>query len=297
MPDKKQPTENARIGHNSSARVGILTVGIDEVTVWPPAQEQADDVIDSDIDEEVTVLKEAGQRRPLPARIGADGKIEIVAAAHVLRAIERFDKLYPENVRGVEVRVHKDLTDGDAFRILAQDADPVASSSLARGLLYMRAVDQFGSEAAVTIGCRVSKSTVSKNLDVARAHAIVRQKVHIGREINQRDGMWLMRVVGREPDGKDAPNAEDRAKVLETLGTLKVAPANKLFAQLRAALKVEKPHRGEQVLRHGDREIARTREKKGQIVRIDLADVGDIELDTIVGVLREALAIARRKLI
>jgi hypothetical protein len=297
---KTTASQAASLGHNQPPLdTGLVTVALDELSVWPVAQEQADDVTEDVIDVEVAILAEAGQRVPLSARQTENGQIEVVAAAHVLTAIRRHNELYPEKPLKVEVRVLQMRNAATPFRTLAQQIEPShAASSLARGRFYLHAVAAFGDEAAVAKHCRVSAGAISKNLDVVRAHAHVKDKVLIARDISQRDGMWLMKVIGRDDAGTKAKDAEARANVLAAIAALPATnplPAAKLFAQLRTAERGAKASKADRWLHHGDRAVARMRVKKGQIVGIDLADVGDIELDTLMGIIREELASARRK--
>lgn len=292
-PTKGSPKGEAGIGHNSGFTSRVQIVPLAKIEIWLPAQEQANDVLPDVIEEEVGILAEAGQRAPVPARRRSDGRIEVVASAHVVTAVSRYIELNPERRDGVEVRVFERLDDAAAYRLLAQQIEPAyAASSLARGQFYMRAVEQFGNEAEAAKACRTSKASVSKNLDVVRACAIVGDKVLIRRDIAQRPASWLMGVVGREPDGSDAPDPAARSTVLAALDHLDVAPASRIFAALRAATKIETPRRAGSVLSHGGREIGHVRHKKDGAIRIDLDDLGDTELEIVVELIREKLASA-----
>lgn len=295
--------DRGRIGDNSKADPGqpaiqIQTVAVESLSVWEPAQEQANDCHPHTLQTEADIVSVAGQRVPVPAREREDGSIEVIGKAHIVDAVRRYNQQHSDAVVGVQVRVYRSCSDEQAFGLLAQDAEPGHEpSSLARGQLFMRAIARFGGIEEAAAKCRVSKAAVSKNLDVARCIPIVGEKVQVQRDISQRDATWVMQVVGREADGSDAPDQGVRSAVLTHIATAELAPAKKLFAALRTVVSgsaAARPRKGQLSLVHEGREIGTVLPKKGGVVVINLVGTGDVELDTVMALVREAMELTRR---
>ena len=180
---REELNAEGNIGHNSGINaMRVETLPLDKITVWQPAQELADDVQQIDIDNEREIIKESGQKVPLPARQREDGCVEVVAQAHVLHALRDIGSSDPT----VSVRIFPSMSDAAAFKLLSQNAEPgVVASPLARGQLLASAVKHFKTEAAAAKGCGVAKSTISKRLDVTRAAKLLGGKVTVARDIDQ----------------------------------------------------------------------------------------------------------------
>jgi len=139
----------------------------------------------------------------------------------------------------------------------------------------------------------VHKSTISRRLDVVRAIDILGDRIVVKRDVRQRDASWFVQTIGREPGLADAPDPDMAAKVLVVASSLPPMHAKPLFAELRAAAKAERPQPNLTPLAHAGHAIGSIRRKSGDKIRIDLTDAGDVELDTLIDLLREALARVR----
>ncbi|QFI62665.1 hypothetical protein D0Y83_04780 [Qipengyuania flava] len=286
---------HGEIGHNSGANaMRIETLPLGKVVVWEPAQDLADDVQQIDIENEREINLASGQRAPLPARLRDDGCIEVVAQAHVLKALESAEK----SDAMVSVRIFPKMSDAAAFKLLSQHAEPGAVASLlARGQLLASAVKHFKTEAAAADGCGVAKSTISKRLDVIRSAKLLGDKVIVLRDIDQRSASWLMSAVGRgqKPNPDKFPH---RARLLDAIETVPRGSAKQVFAALRRAIKEEaqaKPRKGITGLTYGETPIGELRRMKNGDLRISLVGAGQVGAEDLVAILREAIAAARRE--
>lgn len=298
----KRPADKLAGKHKAVSKLtgGMISVASNDVTIWQGVAQLAHDIDPVDLAHELEFLEMAGQKVPVIARQFDVGKVEAIGKVYLVEAIRIYNEKHPDAPLDVVVSI-QECDDARAYRIVAQEleAGPTVSS-LERGLFYQRAIDVFGSEANVARECRVPKGTVSKNLDVARAIPVVGRKVLIPRDIAQRDAMWLMSIVGRRQNGADAPDPEKRAKLLAAIDAVDLGHAKMIFRALKATLKENKPKKGLAHLEHRGKDIGTIRRagKEGPI-RIDLIDSGDVMLDDLVAVLREAIedADARHDLI
>ena len=287
----------AAIGHNSEERPSgrPQSVRLDHIVIWPPAEAEIKDLTEAAIDAEIEIFSTAGQRCSAIGRERPDGKIEVVAKAFVVEAARRYAAINQSSEHTVDVIIHR-LDDERAFRFLAQDVEAGPDwTSLARGRIFLSAVEKFGSVQAAAEACRVSKAAVSKNLDVARCIAVVGAKVAVQRDIAQRDAAWLMSVVGRELDGSDASNTAERKTILATIAGMEIASAKKVFASLRRVIAAAPPRRkGVEALMHENRQIGSVTRKRAGPIRIELTEAGDVELDALMRLLRKAITNTRR---
>ena len=287
-------------GHNSgSARVQIKRVAIADIGIWEPAKEQAGDLPKDELATQIELILEVGQPRPLPARERADGRIEVVSCAHVVSAIEHCNLLEPDRELKVELRIFQSLNDDDAYRLLAQDAEPgVRASPFARALLFDRAVKHFGSETKAAAACKVAKSTISKNRDVTRAAKALGDKIIVRRDITQRSAMWLMTHLGRHPhNGASNAVPVHREKLLTAIDALEPGTATQVFAALRKAMKDDLPakqRQGVTSLIFRGSTIGELRRKPNGDLRLEFKNVGEIEAEELAAITREAISSARR---
>jgi len=290
----EESNKDGNIGHNSGVNaMRVETLPLSKIIVWQPAQDLANDVQPLDIDNEREVIQESGQKAPLPAREREDGRVEVVAQAHILTALEDIGSSDPT----VSVRIFPSMSDAAAFKLLSQNAEPgVVASPLARGQLLASAVKHFKTEAAAAQGCGVAKSTISKRLDVIRAAKLLGDKVIVSRDIDQRSASWLMGAVGRgqKPDPDKFPH---RVRLLAAIETMPRGSAKQVFLALRRAIKDEvsaKPRKGVTSLAHGKTPIGELRRMKNGDLRISLLGVGQIGAEDLAAILRDAIGTARR---
>ena len=269
----------------------------ENLEVWEPAGEQANDIDQVTIETVVQDLDGFGQHAVVTARELRGGKIQVVAKAYLVRAIRLANELKPDPLRKVEVRVFATMSDEDAYRVLGQDVEQGPQpSSLARGQFMDSAVKHFGSEADAARGLRIAKSTISKNLDVVRCLPHVGEKVEVHRDISQRDAIWLMQIVRRADDGAGAADP-DMQLVRDAIKTMKVMPAKKVFAGLRAALKAtepKKPRKNVVPIINGAGEIGTVKKLRDGRVTIELIRAGDIPLQDLMSLVEGAIAQTRQ---
>ena len=298
--DKQVSKSKPGIGHNSSStQVQIRRWAVEDVEIWEPAKEQAGDLPKDELATQIELILEVGQPRPLPARERADGRIEVVSCAHVVSAIEHCNLLEPDRELKVELRIFQSLNDDDAYRLLAQDAEPgVRASPFARALLFDRAVEHFGSETKAAAACKVAKSTISKNRDVTRAAKALGDKIIVRRDITQRSAMWLMTHLGRHPhNGASNAVPVHREKLLTAIDALEPGTATQVFAALRKAMKDDLPakqRQGVTSLIFRGSTIGELRRKPNGDLRLEFKNVGEIEAEELAAITREAISSARR---
>ena len=301
--DGRTPLKEQRAAAEARATKIITEHGVSyrwtdqcNITEWEHVALKGAELDALELERQVDLFENFGQIRPVIVRATGDtsDRFEAVTNAWTIAVAAELGRRH-HGVVNIKVEV-RDLTDEQAFELVGQELETGPEvSSYHRGLFYAAAVERFGSEAEAAKACNTTKSTVSKNLDVIRAVEVLGDKIEVRRDVSQRDAMWLMSVVGREGEGRDVDDS--RVTVLAAIRKLERGPAKKIFAALRAALRVEKPRRGETVLALGDREIGRLRQKhKNGPMRIDLsADAVEFELQIVLDLIYDALATARRE--
>ncbi len=272
---------------------GTVKVPITDVLVWANAVQSSEHIDPADLDRELEIFEVSGQRVPVIGRETSAG-VEILTHTYMVGVVRAFNERHPDMPAMLDVEI-RDIDDAIAYRLVARTIETgPAISSYDRGLFYQRAVEQFGSEKAAARECAIDKGTVSRNLDVVRAVELAGHKIAIHREVSQRDAAWLMGAAGRAEDRSDAPDTDAAEKVMAVLDASDILPAKALFGAMKKALKADKPKRGQSDLLHQGHAIGTIRRKKeGGPIRIDLTDAGDIELDTLIEVIRAALVTAR----
>lgn len=272
---------------------GVVSVPPAMVTIWAHATHQVDDVDADDVEREADIIETSGQFMPALGRRLADGTIEVIGRSYLVTAVLAYNNRHPEKPIDLKIDV-RTFDEEAAFRLVAMElGETPRISAWDRGRFYHAAIEQFGSEAAVAQHLGVHKSTISRRLDVVRAVDMLGDRIVVKRDVRQRDASWFVQTVGREPDLTDAPDAEAADKVMAVAASLDPMPAKSLFAALRAAVKADRPQPDVTPLAHAGHAIGTIRRKSGGPIRIELTDVGDVELEALVDLLRDALARVR----
>ncbi|MFW2830983.1 hypothetical protein [Sphingomonas sp. ID0503] len=262
--------------------------------IWPHAAQQPENLAPEDCEKGADLIEQSGtQHPPAIGRAVDDSFIEIVGNAYVVSFVAAYNQRHPENRINIPVQM-RTLNDDDAFRLVAAELreGPVVSP-WEKGRFYLAAISRYGSEAEAARVLGVHKSTISRRLDVARAVHVFGSKIVCHRDVAQRDASWLMEVLGRAPNFSEAPNLDAAQAVVIAYAEAEPMPAKQLFNVLRAALKVEAPKPWITNLALGNHKLGTISRKKNGPIHINIDAAGDIELDALVEVLRDALARVR----
>lgn len=268
---------------------GISMIPVNALVVWNHAAHQPNCLNAEDIEREIDILETSGQLTPAVGRRLADGTTEVIGRSYLVEAVQAHNDRHPN--APIDLKVDIRLLDEEAaFRLVAQEMNETPRiSAWDRGRFYSAAIAQFGSEAAVARELGVHKSTISRRLDVVRTVDLLADKLIVPRDVRQREASWFVQIAGRAFDCSDAPDPEMARHLLATAADLEPMQAKPLFAALRAAVKAETPSPEVTSLAHDGHPIGSIRRKAGGPIRIDLTDAGDVELDTLIELLRVAL--------
>lgn len=271
----------------------IASASTDQIVIWDHIALDIDATDRVSLEREIEVFEMSGQRAPVIVRRAGNG-YEAIGRAWLVEVICAFNEAHPQDQREVAIEVC-DLDDKAAYRLVAQELEggpPV--SSLERGRFYQRAIRFFESEATFARECGVHRSTIHRNLDVARVVDYVGDHVLIHRDIAQADAAWLMQIVGRESDPDSTPGSKALLDAVAALGDQPM-PAKQVFGKLRRALADEKPKNSATPLDHAGKRVGTIRRVRAAgPIRIMLDNAGDVELDALVEILRVAIDRVRR---
>ena len=305
--DGQKPREQkpAPVGHNSkhfpealedSARPSsTIQVLVEQVSIWPPLAERANDLTDFDLDAEVELLRTHGQRLPVVVRSQEDGRYEAILRPQLVTVLRAHNQHPGSNPLQLEVQIAK-ISDAQAFRCAAQELEPGPDvSPLARSRFYKEAVKAHRTQKDAANVCRISESAMSKSLDVGRAADVIGAKVLIARDIAQRDASWLMDLAGRDKKPAQEEEQAARALIRKTLDSIQPSHAKAVFATLRAAFKTPTEPKGRHSLSHEGAPIGYLIRSRKGLVKIELNAIGDVEPDAIGRLISEAIAQARQE--
>lgn len=292
------------IGHNSQGSADPIAtedhpisgarVSVEEIGIWAPIAARADDMTDADLDGEIQLLKDFGQRLPVVVRLLKNGRYEAVLRSHLVRVVREHNSRPDHEPLDVEVQVTR-MDDSLAFRHAAQELEPGADvSSLARSRFFDEAVRAQRSQKKAAQVCRISEAALSKILDVGRAAKIIGDKVTITRDISQRDATWLMELVGRDKKTLSDLHQENRTLIRSTLDAMEPKLAKAVFAELRAVFKPAKQRKGFHPLTHEGTDIGHLLRSSKGLIKIELKAAGDIEPDVLADLIGNAIGEARR---
>lgn len=145
----------------------MVSASTDQIVTWDHIALDIDATDRVSLEREVELFEMSGQRAPVVVRQAGNG-FEAIGRAWLVEVIRAFNEAHPEDQREVAIEV-RDLDDKAAYRLVAQELEGgPAISSLERGRFYQQAIQFFKSEASFARECGVHKSTIHRNLDVAR---------------------------------------------------------------------------------------------------------------------------------
>lgn len=277
----------AKIGDNSRS-TNTQSIMPANCTIWQPANALAFDIPEAELSSELEAYEESGQRQKPLARLLPNGTFEVITNAHILRVVEAYNKKHPDTPREVIVEV-VEFDDRLAFQRLALDVERPAASALGRGQFFAAAIETFGGVSEAAKACKVSKSTVSKNLAVAEGAILLTQKVVDPRTISQRNATWLLQQV-RSNDADVATRARD------AIDQVSIGTAASVFRALRRALVgATQAPKNRRPLVAADQQIGEVRVVNGRIVAISFADAGDMTPNQIARAVQRAFEQARNQ--
>ncbi len=271
----------------------MVSASTDQIVTWDRVALDIEVTDRISLDREIEVFEMSGQCGAVVVRRVGNG-YEAIGRTWLVEVIREFNRAHPDDRREVMIEV-RDLDDKAAYRLVAQELEggpPI--SSLERGRFYQQAIQFFKSEAAFARECGVHKSTIHRNLDVARVVDYVGDHVLIHRDIAQADAEWFMKIVGRESDPDSTPAAK---ALLDAVAALSVQPmpAKQVFGKLRRAAADDKPKKGGIPLEHAGKQVGTIRRTSASApIKIVLDNAGDVELDALVEILRAAIDRVRR---
>lgn len=285
-----QPTESGE--HRPARRM----IPIDRVDIWQAVQTSATDLTSSDLEEEVELLGELGQRTPVLVRPIAGDRFEAIGQSRLVEVLRAYNERNPKHPLELHVNVAS-LSDDQAYRVAAQEVDGgPAFSQLAKGTVFANALKAYGTQKRAAAICGVSESAMSKALNVARAAHYVGKKVTIQRDISQRDAAWFMEIAGKS--GRDpAIDPERRATLLKALEQAPIGSSAEVFKSLRAAFPDEAPKRpkAQRPIVHAGAPVGHLARNKKGVIAITLDAVANLEPDAIGKLVSLAVAEARRE--
>lgn len=278
----------APIGHNQPP-AEFISLPVDQLDIWPPAKEQADDHGDHEVEEEVEIIEDSGQRKRVVVRQLQNGRFEVLAGAHIVSAVARYNEAHSDQPRQVAVQVRV-MDDKQAFHLLALDVIGHRTSPLARSRFFAAAIGTCGGVTEAAKMCRVSKAAISKHNAVAKAADLLAGKAVDPRSLGQRDAAWLVQQM--ETCGQEQREAAEHA-----IEAVEIGKVSKVLKQLRAALAPTEPvwSGNRRTLAVEGRAIGEVRFSRKRIASIRF-DAGDATPDQIATAVRQIFEAERNQL-